>query len=273
MKVRTWLYAPGDHPHRCLKALASDADQVIWDLEDAVNPDAKALARTEISALLKGPLRRVPWVRINGIDTPWGRDDLEGLEKSFGPHQPCWVVPKATGRTVEQLSSWTSRGRWLLIIETAEGLSDVIHARNPWHLPGEARLAFGAIDYRNDIGAQETDDESEIAVPRSLLALISRSWNWPAPIDAVTPAIDNLDRVHSSARRGCALGMDGKMIIHPCQIGPVHQAYRPTPSDIEWAQEVIALSKQGGAVKVHGAMVDQPVVDRARRILRDAEEQ
>lgn len=269
MSVRSWLYAPGDQPERCKKALASSADQVIWDLEDAVSVDAKPSARQILAHLLHESLPRTPWIRINGLDTPWGSDDLKTLAREFGTREPRWVVPKATSDTIQTLRHMDVPGRWLLIVETAEGLMSAFHERDPWDVPGQARLAFGALDYRNDIDARGNGDESELTVPRSLLVLVSRSWNWPSPIDAVFPEFEHLERLENSARRGRALGMGGKMIIHPAQIEPVHAAFGTTDDEREWAKSVLKAAKNKGVAKVSGGMVDRPLIEKAQRILED----
>ena len=267
-RYRTWLYAPLDRPDRCLKALASDADQVIWDLEDAVEESRKESARETLIDLLSTPLARVPWVRINALDTPWGVTDLKTVAPAFGSGKARWVVPKASGATVEIMNTVDVDGQWLLIVETAEGLMDLLdRSGQGWQIHGPARLAFGSLDYRNDIGAQETPDESELLMPRSVLALVSLRWCWDPPIDAVFPGIQDVAGMKASASRGRSLGFGGKMVIHPNQIGPVHTVYEPTSEEVAWAEEVVAASEARGAVQVQGAMVDRPVIERARRIL------
>lgn len=270
-RFRTWLYAPGDRPDRCRKAMATHADQVIWDLEDAVSEDRKTFARDTVTALLKEPFARKPWVRVNGWDTEWGLKDFERLHGVLGNHLRV-VVPKATLKVAQALQEYGFSGEWLFIIETAQGLADVMDMKTPWPVNGQARFAFGALDYRNDMGALETADEVEITLPRSLLVLASRVWGWLAPIDAVFPGIADGDAVEASSRRARVLGMAGKMIIHPQQIAPVHRAYAPRPEDVDWAEEVMKAAQSAGAVKVRGAMVDRPVIERARQILKETNE-
>ena len=269
--VRTWLCAPGDRPDRCLKALASGADQVIWDLEDAVPDDAKTTARDTLAQLLSGPLPRIPWIRVNGVDTDWGAEDVQRLSRAFPDGEARWVVPKASRQAVERLRQWGIRGRFLLIVETAAGLGDLWDVSRPWRLEGSSRLAFGALDYRNDVALGEMPDETELTMPRSFIALASRCWNWGGPIDAVYPAIDDAEALLASAQRGRALGMAGKMVIHPKQIAPVHAAYAPTAEDVAWAQAVLGAIQGAGAARVEGKMVDRPLVERARQILSEAD--
>jgi citrate lyase subunit beta/citryl-CoA lyase len=273
-RVRSWLFSPADRPDRCLKALASEADQVIWDLEDAVAPEVKEDARRAVRDLLArtADSPRVPWVRVNGLFTPWGAEDLLSLQDAVSDARARWLVPKADARTVARLEAWRAegriRGQWLLLVETARGLDDLARAERPW-LAGEAvRLAFGALDYQADLGAAAPGpDETELIVPRHLLTRRSRVFGWPAPVDAVYPAYRDPEGLRAAAERARRFGFAGKMVIHPDQIGPVHAAFSPTPAEREWAERVLAASRAGGAAAVDGAMVDRPVVERARQIL------
>lgn len=268
---RTWLFAPGDHPERCLKALATKADQVIWDLEDAVAVDAKLSARKVLADLLATDLSRVPWIRVNGLNTAWGRDDLTTLKKAFGHHMPRFVLPKATRTSVQEIREHTAQ--WLLIVETAQGIADLLDVAHAWPVSGVARLSFGALDYRNEMDARETADEAELLFPRSLMVLASKVWKWPAPIDAVFPDIEDQAAVRRSAERARNLGMPGKMVIHPRQIAAVHEAYAPSLEEEAWARTVLdAAESTTGVVKIRGRMVDRPVIEWARKILAQKED-
>lgn len=264
--VRTWLFAPGDRPDRCQKALASASDQVIWDLEDAVNPEAKGAARQSLAKLLRSDLHRMPWIRINGWDTAWGEEDIGTLAEVV-EGRGRWVVPKANADVVRKLQCRGIVGKWLFIIETAQGLSDLYRPDDAWPTTGPARLALGAVDYRNDIGARETPDESELIFPRSVLAVTSRRWEWAQPIDCGVTALDAPDDIYRSALRGKNLGMGGKLVLHPNQIEPTHRAYSITPDEMRWARDIVSQSRDTGAYSLHGEVVDRPVIQRARDIL------
>jgi citrate lyase subunit beta/citryl-CoA lyase len=273
-RTRSWLFAPADRPDRCLKALAGAADQVIWDLEDAVAPEAKEEARRTVRELLRQTAGepRVPWIRVNGLFTPWGPEDLLSLQDAVSDARARWLVPKADARTVGRLEAWRRegkvRGQWLLLVETARGLDDLARAERPWLAGDAVRLAFGALDYQADLGAGPVGpDEAELAVPRHLMARRSRVFGWPAPIDAVYPGYRDPEGLRAAAERARRFGFAGKMVIHPDQIGPVHEAFTPTAEERAWAERVLAASRAGGVATVDGAMVDRPVVERARQIL------
>jgi citrate lyase subunit beta/citryl-CoA lyase len=127
------------------------------------------------------------------------------------------------------------------------------------------------MDFALDIDSAETDEA--LLFGRSALVVASRIGGKPAPIDGVTAAIDDPDQVRAAARRSRELGFGAKMCIHPAQIAPTAEAFRPTPAEIVWATELMAAAEATGtsAIAFGGAMVDRPVLDRARRILDRAD--
>lgn len=262
---RTWLFSPGDVFDRCLKALKSGADQVIWDLEDGVGPDHKEVARDTLRRLLPTVSSdRVPWVRIQSLD------DLDVLD-NVGP-RPRWVVPKIDGARFEQLQQIArdhprADREWLLLVESARGLWDLFHSPEPWRLGKERlRLAFGSLDFLNDIAGQQTGAETELLGPRTVLPWISRAWDLAGPIDGVYPAIDDAPGLKASTARARTLGFAGRMIIHPRQISPVHETYRPSDAERQWATAILSAKTEAAVVRIQGQMVDRPVIERARRI-------
>ncbi len=264
----TWLFSPATEPRRCLKALDSGADRVIWDWEDGVPSRDKDRARGEVVQLLDGPLSRQPWIRVNSAQTPDFTRDLQALKPVF--HRVMGlVVPKWESESIRRLTSLGFPGQWLLLIETARGLDQLLLASNPWPLKS-ARLGLGAIDYRNDIGAFGDEAEQDLILARSILVMKSRVWGWSAPIDAVTPYYAEPKPVEQSASLGRSMGMGGKMIIHPAQIAPVHRAYHPSGDEIRWARAIVDAQGDSQSVAVDGAMADKPVFERARQILADA---
>ena len=266
---RSWLFSPGNRPDRCMKALASGADQTIWDLEDAVATDLKEEARSQVRALLNTVQQRVPWVRINPVTTGLGLEDLEQISPVAGR----WVIPKSDGRAARALQSLRNDkrlgGELLLLIETAAGLFDLIDPglQELWQSLAPARLAFGGLDFTEDLGGR-TDGEDIYLFPRSQIALVSRVLGWPPPVDTVYPRIGDITGLEESTRRAQRLGFAGKLVIHPRQVEPVHGVFRPTPGEVAWAREITrAATGSEGAVSVSGTMVDVPVIKAAQRIL------
>jgi citrate lyase beta subunit len=275
-RVRTWLFAPADVPDRCRKAYRSAADQVIWDLEDGVAAEHKDEARAHVLALLdevRDEARR-PWIRVNGLTEARGREDLERLWSALPSGRRRFVVPKVDRDSLAVVAPLAAEAEWLLVVETARGLWDVWRgAPAELGIGATARCSFGALDFQLDLGGTTGMDEAELLVPRSLLAFASRSQGLLAPIDAVWTDVGDEAGLRASAERARRLGFVGKLLIHPRQIAPVVEVFRPSAEEVAWAERVVAAAGSGvGAVLVDGAMVDRPVVERARAILASAGE-
>ena len=260
MASRSYLFVPADRPERIGKALASGADAVIVDLEDAVATASKLAARSSLAAWLDAATSRV-LVRINGVDTDWCSDDLALCRH---PGVSGVMVPKAErSEDLSRVASITGKAT-LALIETAAGIDSV---RALAAAPGVERLAFGSIDFQLDLGID--GDGEELLSFRSQIVLASRLAERVAPLDGVSTAIDDIAQVEADAARARRLGFGGKLCIHPGQVGIVNRCFRPTEEERSWAMRVVeAASRSGGAVvAVDGRMVDRPVILRARRIL------
>ena len=253
----TLLFVPGDRPGRFAKAVASGADGVILDLEDAVAAPDKDAARAHIAQWLTGGPAAV--VRINAVDTPWFREDLMALRDSA-----CTVMlPKASAAgvaaVVEALGEQT---RVLALVETATG---VVQASSICALPQVIRLAFGSIDFSTELGVA-ADDREALLHARSTLVLASVAAGIAPPLDGVTTDVTSGEPARSDAAYASRLGFTGKLCIHPVQIAPVRSAFQPSPAQLSWARSVLESAARG-ASKVDGHMVDAPVLERARRLL------
>lgn len=251
------LFVPADRPERFAKAAASGADAVIIDLEDAVAPAAKAAARDSVAGGL--PPGEV-LIRINAAGTPWHEGDVALVERLPGVGL---MLPKAEDpETVAGLGRRLGGRRLVALVETALG---VHRAAGLAAVPGVFQLAFGPADYRNDIGCGDAPEAMLLA--RSTLVLASRLAGLAAPLDG--PAFDFRDpaRTTEEARHARMLGFGGKLCIHPAQVAWVREAFTPTEAERDWARKVIAAEGAGGAANLDGAMIDAPVVARARRIL------
>ncbi|WP_175817923.1 HpcH/HpaI aldolase/citrate lyase family protein [Burkholderia diffusa] len=258
------LFVPGDRPERFEKALNSGADVVIVDLEDAVSPSAKERARSIIASWVS-PEKPI-LVRINARGTPWFSEDvkLRNLRGIAGI-----VLPKAeTGGDIEAVFGGSS-GRIPVypLIETGAGLCN---AREVAAAPYVQQLLFGTLDFIADMGIE--GDAEELNPYRAALALASRVSGIEPPIDGVTPAIDDINRLTTDALNGRRLGFGGKLCIHPKQVPIVNQCYRPSEADLEWARRILDAAERadGSVLVLDGKMVDRPVVLKAQRILAAA---
>ena len=269
--ARAALFVPATRADRIPKALASGADAVIVDLEDAVAPKDKDSARVALDVALAHQHRASAtapsagpalWVRVN-TGAPWSDQDLALCARHAAVQ--AVVVPKAESAQQMQ-AAFEACGRKPLValIETAEGYArrDDVASH-----PAVKRLAFGSIDFQLDLGISGEGDA--LLVFRSGLVLASRLAGLPAPLDGVTVEVANPEVVAADAARARALGFGGKLCIHPQQVGPVNAAFSPSPAEIDWAQRVVAAceASAGAAVAVDGKMVDRPVLLRAQALL------
>lgn len=291
-EARSFLFVPADRPERHAKALAAGADAVIIDLEDAVAPAAKVAAAQALAAqwarLQALPHRPPLLLRCNAPGTPWFAADL-ALAAVLQPEG--LVLPKA--EQVADLSAAAEalragRGRaghdaaagpvptadapsvaLLPLVESARGLA---HARALAASGLALRLLFGHLDFQADLGLQASEDEHELDAVRLELVLASRLAGLSAPVDGVTVATTDAQRLAADVQRAQRLGLTGKLCIHPAQVAGVHQAFAPTPERLAWAQRVsdAVAAAAGGVVQVDGRMVDAPVLLLARRVLAAA---
>jgi citrate lyase subunit beta/citryl-CoA lyase len=258
---RSYLFVPGNRPDRYGKALAAGADAVIVDLEDAVPPSEKPAARTALAAWLS-PEHPV-LIRVNGAESQWFRDDLTVCKT---PGIAGVLLPKA--ESVEDILAVAEHCGpvmpILALIETARGFWNA-HALA--QDPKVQRLVFGSIDFQLDLGIQ--GEEEELLYFRSQLVLVSRIAGLEPPVDGVTTAIDDVERVRAEAFRAKRLGFGAKLCIHPRQVGLVNECFEPTAEEESWARRIMEAAEavHGAAVSVDGKMVDRPVIARAEAIL------
>lgn len=257
--AQTFLFVPGDRPERFDKAMASGADVVVIDLEDAVAPQDKDQARDAVAAWLS-PDRPVV-LRINGAGTPWFEDDLR-----LCSHEGCLgiMLPKAeTGAILTQVAGLAPT---IALIESAKGIETVAGVATTG---GVVRLAFGTIDLALDL---ETEAPSVMQTLGVSLVVASRACGLASPIDGVTRVFRETAPVAEAMRDARTRGFGAKLCIHPAQIEPVRSALKPSEAQIAAAIRIIQADRASGgrAVALDGQMVDKPVVERAYRLLRHA---
>jgi citrate lyase subunit beta / citryl-CoA lyase len=253
----SFLFVPGDRSDRFGKAVATAADLVVIDLEDAVDPADKWRARAAAAAWLAGRGRAC--VRVNAHGSAEFDRDLQALAGL--PGLAAVVVPKADLASTRSVAK-RCPAPMIALIESAAGIAEAaaVAAR-----PGVARLAFGHLDYAFDIGAQPS--RTAMLHARSTLVHASRLAGLPGPIDGVTTALDDVEALGDDLRHAQEIGMTGKLLIHPRQVAPTNVAFGPDESTVRWAQRVLDAAATGAAVRVDGHMVDAPVIARARAVL------
>ncbi|QXI25929.1 HpcH/HpaI aldolase/citrate lyase family protein [Pseudomonas vanderleydeniana] len=262
--LRSALFVPGSRPERFAKALASGADAVIVDFEDAVEEPLKRAARDHLGTFLEeNPDVRV-LVRVNAPEHAEHAADLAFCKQH--PGVVGVLLPKVESAVQVEAVAAAGKRVWP-IIESARGLlalAEIAGAR------GVERLSFGGLDLALDLNLRSGSEAARFALDQARLALIihSRGAGLVAPLDGVHPAIDDPEGLQRSIRHAYEMGFAGALCIHPRQVPVIHAALTPSAEDLAWARRVVDAGSDGaGAYQVDGQMVDAPVLLRARRLL------
>ena len=278
-RLRSFLFAPGNHARRVETALSLDADAVILDLEDAVATAAKRATRDAVIAALPRPRRALLYVRVNAVDTEFCYGDLVAI---VHPGLDGVILPKVESAaglaTADWLLAQLERERGLAprsidlvpIIETARGLNqvDAILAAGT----RVKRVAFGAGDFTLDVNMAWSRGEAELAYARAKIATASRAAGIEAPFDTVWVDLADEEGLEASARTALGFGFQGKMCIHPNQIEVVNRVFTPSEAEIAFAERVVAAfaraeAEGSAAIQLDGKFIDYPILYRAQRVL------
>jgi len=262
--MRSALFVPGNRPERFAKALASGADAIIIDFEDAVAEADKPRARQHLAAFLaQYPQQRV-LVRVNAAGHAEHEADLQLCHEL--PGIVAVLLPKAESAAQVEHVYATGKPVWP-IIESALG---VLALESIAATSGVARLTFGALDLALDLGfnAHSIGAVNYFDQMRFALLLHSRGNGLATPLDSVYPAFMDDEGLAAAMFRGRDLGMGGALCIHPRQVAVLHRAMTPSAEEIVRAQRIVDGAACGMSVfEVDGQMVDAPVMSRARQIL------
>lgn len=265
--ARSLLFVPGLRSELFHKALKSGADLVVVDLEDAVPPEHKPLARAvagEWLAQVRG-LDAVA-VRLNSPAVDAGREDLAWLA-SLARLPATLMVPKAeSAHDLARVRAVAPGVALVPLVESAAGhaaLDEMARA------PGVLRLAFGHLDFMADTGIAAGEDEYELAPMRFAIAMATARAGLAPAIDGVTTDLDNEERLARDVTRAVAFGFGGKLCIHPRQVRGVHAALAPRAELADWARRVLDGDRAAGGrpFRLFGRMVDTPVVLQAKKLL------
>ncbi|MCY3585373.1 MAG: CoA ester lyase [Acidimicrobiales bacterium] len=271
---RSVLYMPAANARALEKAKAIGADALIFDLEDAVAPDAKEAAREgACAAASSGEYGyRELTIRCNGLDTPWGRDDI----RAAGAAAPSAVViPKvssaahlaAVSDLLDTAGAPDSMRIWAMI-ETPAGIA---HAREIAGFERTDAVVMGTNDMAKELHATITPDRAAL-VPHLATCLVAAREAGVTALDGVYNDIRDADGFAAVCRQGADLGFDGKTLIHPSQVDPANEAFSPSLDELDFHRQVIeafeaAVADGRGVVTVDGKMVENLHVDEARRAI------
>ena len=270
---RSVLYMPSSNARALEKARTIPADAIIFDLEDAVAPDAKELAREQACAAVTsgGYGRRELTIRCNGLDTPWGEDDLRAAGAA-GP--AAVVVPKVSGVAhLEQVVRLLPDGLpvWAMV-ETPTAVFDV---RAIAAHPAVAALVLGTNDLAKELRAALVPGRAPL-LPHLATALLGAREAGKVVLDGVYNDVKDLEGFEAECRQGADLGFDGKTLVHPSQVEVANRVWAPTEAEVAQARAVVDAFAQAeregrGVVVVDGRMVENLHRDNALHTLAVAE--
>lgn len=253
------LFVPGTRPDRFVKALASDADLVCIDLEDAVPPEGKAGAR---AAAIAAIAPRVA-IRINAVTTRDGLADALALATADTPPEAILLPKVESPGEIAVLRGTLGEGaRIVPLIETPLGLR---HARAIAAAPGVAAVMFGGGDMAGELGTALAWEP--LVYARQALLLAAAEAGVPV-IDVPWITLDDPDGLARECHRAAALGFQAKAAIHPAQLDAIHAAMRPSPALVAEARAALAAHRAGGggAIRHNGRILEAPIVRRYARI-------
>jgi len=277
--LRSFLFAPGNHARRVANALSLNADAVILDLEDVVATAEKRAARGAVVAALALPRQPLLYVRVNATDTEFCYGDLVAIVR---PGLDGIVLPKvesaAALATIDWLLAQLEREQGLVpqaidlipIIETARGLGSL-----ELILGAGTRvrhIAFGAGDFTLDVNMAWSRTEAELTFARARIVTASRAAGIEAPFDTVWVDLADEEGLEMSARTALGFGFQGKMCIHPNQIGIVNRVFTPDEVEVAYAERVVAAFAEAeaagsAALQLDGKFIDYPILYRAQWVL------
>lgn len=280
---RSVLYMPGSNARALDKAKEIPADALILDLEDAVAPDAKEEARAQVCAAVKGGGygKREIVIRVNGLDTPWGRDDIKAAA-AVAPH--AILVPKINSaadveRAEEALSDAGAKPGLQLwcMIETPLATLNIQSIAQKAREPGSRMSVWvmGTNDIAKELRAAHTPDRVPMLASLGLALIAARAYGLVI-LDGVYNDIKNEAGFAASCEQGRDMGFDGKTLIHPSQVGPCNTIFSPDPETVAFARKTIEAfelpeNKGKGVLKVDGKMVEILHADIAKRTVAIAD--
>lgn len=278
---RSLLITPGNRPDRMRKALAYPSDTFVFDLEDAVPPDAKSEARRMVSDAVRelDPEGRELCVRVNAIGTPEGAADfaalpLEGIDALMIPKVESAAELAAYDRQLAQRERECGRTSPVALIVSLETPRGILRALDIADASQRASaLFFGSGDY--SAATQCGVSAVALHVPRSLVVAAAAGAGLQAIDAAFFTAVKDAEATRADAKAARELGFSGKLVFHPVQVAVANEVFSPSPDEIRWADTVLAahrmaLSAGRGTVMVDGTFVAIDIVLMAERLQRQA---
>lgn len=286
LKMRSWLFAPGDSERKMTKALEGSADIVLFDLEDAVTSENKPLARQVVHDFLKAHAEQRDrlWVRINPLDGPYALADLAAIMPA---HPGGIMLPKVYGRfdvdkldhclSALEVANGIGEGATPVIVLITETAEAMFHTGSYKGAPRVVALTWGAEDLADSIGASSNKNADgsygfTYELARSLTVL-GAATAGVAAIDTISADYKDLEALRLRAEKVRRDGFRGMLAIHPAQVDVINAAFTPSTEEIAEAQEIVALFEANpgvGTIGWKGGMLDRPFLSRALQLLAQA---
>ncbi|MFC3180872.1 HpcH/HpaI aldolase/citrate lyase family protein [Cypionkella sinensis] len=263
---RSVLYIPGSKERALEKARGLAADAIIFDLEDAVAPDEKAAARDVLARALSegGYGHRARIVRINGLDSPWGADDLEALGQH--PGVEAVLIPKVNrAADLDAVAALTDKPLWAMM-ETALGMLNAAEIAAHPRLQG---MVMGTNDLAKELGSRHRADRLPMQTGLGLCLLAARAYGRVI-VDGVYNAFKDDNGLRAECQQGRDMGFDGKTLIHPAQVEIANAAFAPSAAELELAQRQIAAFNAAQAAGQGVAVVDGKIVENLHIVTAQA---
>ncbi len=281
---RSVLYMPGSNERALEKAKTIPADALIFDLEDAVAPDAKALARDQVSAAAKGGGYggREIVIRVNAIETPWGTEDLLA---ACDAEPDAILMPKVVHagdiislakilqgvHAPEKIRLWAMMETPMAILNARTIAATAVYAENRL-----CCLVMGTNDLLKESRARAVHNRFAVVPWLAMTIVAARAYRLDI-IDGVYNEFMDEEGLREECERGRTLGMDGKTLIHPGQVGPCNEIFSPTEEEVDWSRKVIDAfgeveNAQKGVIVVEGRMVERLHFAMAQRTVAIAEQ-
>ncbi|MGL4592182.1 MAG: HpcH/HpaI aldolase/citrate lyase family protein [Aestuariivirga sp.] len=278
---RSVLYMPGANARALEKARTLDADALILDLEDSVAPDAKSEARSRVSEAVKqgGYGHRELVIRINGLGTPWGVDDLRMAAEADAD---AVLVPKVARpgdivnvSRIHMALGGAERTRMWAMMETPMAIFNVREIASVHQVARLSCLVLGTNDLLKESRALATGGRFAILPWLSMTLLAARTYGLDV-IDGVYNDFRDEAGFRAECEQGRTLGMDGKTLIHPGQIAVCNELFSPAAEEIAWSRRIIAAFQQPenvskGVITIDGTMVERLHLAMAERVAAIAE--
>ena len=270
LPIRSYLYVPGSDPRRIEKALASEADAVILDLEDAVAPNRKEEARTTVAKVLRSEHEKPVFVRINAPDSVLAEEDVEAVAgpRLAGLRLPKTESPESVRRVAQRLENLGCEAGLQCLIESALGLEFAFEiARAHEKVVG---MSLGEADLAADLGVR---GDAGLLYARSRLVAATRAAGLPGPVQSVHTNVRDAEGLRRSTMEGKNMGFVGRSAIHPAQIEVINEVFTPTEEEVAEAKDLLARLEEstgtgtGAFALEDGRFVDEAVVGSARLTL------